>query len=152
MVGRGGRVASPGTCAFAGHNTQTHHASTNQPHQHTEASGLRIYELEEGRGRAVALGDTVSVHFDCLYRGIDAVSSRYARTLGGNRTVAEPLEFVAGEAVSGSLVKAVGESGGGGLFSGTPGPKPPQAVSRAVVGMKPGGRVRSLCFRFVLFV
>jgi hypothetical protein len=29
------------------------------------------------------------VHFDCLYRGIDAVSSRYARTLGGNRTIAQ---------------------------------------------------------------
>jgi hypothetical protein len=24
-----------------------------------------------------------------MYRGIDAVSSRYARTLGGNRTIAE---------------------------------------------------------------
>jgi hypothetical protein len=29
------------------------------------------------------------VHFDCKFRGIDAVSSRYARTLGGNRTIAE---------------------------------------------------------------
>lgn len=31
----------------------------------------------------------VQVHFDCRFRGIDAVSSRYARTLGGNRTIAE---------------------------------------------------------------
>lgn len=105
-----------------------------------EPSGLRIYDLEEGRGKAVAMGDTVKVHFDCVYRGIDAVSSRYARTLGGNRTVAEPLEFVVGEFVSGSQMKTVGDSGGGGLFSGSPGPKPPQAISKAVVGMKPGGR------------
>lgn len=105
-----------------------------------EPSGLRVYDLEEGRGRAVALGDTVTVHFDCIYRGIDAVSSRYARTLGGNRTVAEPLEFVVGEFVSGSVLKTAGDSGGGGLFSGSPGPKPPQALSKAVVGMKPGGK------------
>lgn len=32
---------------------------------------------------------SVQVHFDCRFRGIDAVSSRYARTLGGNRTIAE---------------------------------------------------------------
>ena len=29
------------------------------------------------------------VHFDCLYKGIDVASSRSARLLGGNRTVAE---------------------------------------------------------------
>jgi hypothetical protein len=75
-----------------------------------------------------------------MYRGIDAVSSRYARTLGGNRTVAEPLEFVVGEFVTGAALKQAGDSAGG-LFSGTAGPKPPQAISKAVVGMKPGGRV-----------
>jgi hypothetical protein len=32
---------------------------------------------------------SLQVHFDCRYKGIDAVSSRYARTLGGNRTIAE---------------------------------------------------------------
>lgn len=42
--------------------------------------------------------------------------------------------------MSGSLIKPVGDSGGGGLFSGSPGPKPPQAISKAVVGMKPGGK------------
>jgi hypothetical protein len=31
----------------------------------------------------------LQVHFDCKFKGIDAVSSRYARTLGGNRTIAE---------------------------------------------------------------
>lgn len=105
-----------------------------------ELSGLKVYDLDEGRGKDIKLGDSVTVHFDCTYRGIDAVSSRYARTLGGNRTVAEPLEFVAGEFVTGSVMKPVGDGGGGGLFSGSSGPKPPQAISKAVVGMKPGGK------------
>ena len=29
------------------------------------------------------------MHFDCIYRGIDVVSSRQARLLGGNRTISE---------------------------------------------------------------
>eukprot|EP00983_Pelagomonas_calceolata_P050322 1141918-Pelagomonas_calceolata.AAC.4 len=29
------------------------------------------------------------VHYDCTFRGIDAVSSRAARLLGGNRIIAE---------------------------------------------------------------
>ncbi|GBF96750.1 peptidyl-prolyl cis-trans isomerase chloroplastic [Raphidocelis subcapitata] len=104
-----------------------------------EASGLRIYDLQQGRGAEIKPGDTVTVHFDCLYRGIDAVSSRYARTLGGNRTVAEPVDFVAGEYVTGQVLKQAGDSAGG-LFSGSSGPKPPQALSKAVIGMKPGGK------------
>ena len=31
----------------------------------------------------------MQVHFDCLYKGIDVASSRSARLLGGNRTIAE---------------------------------------------------------------
>ena len=42
--------------------------------------GLRYYDLEEGRGQAVAKGDQATVHFDCVYRGIDAVSSIAAAT------------------------------------------------------------------------
>lgn len=104
-----------------------------------EPSGLRVYDLAEGRGREIKEGDKVTVHFDCTYRGIDAVSSRYARTLGGNRTIAEPLEFVVGEFVTGSAMKPAGDSAGG-LFAGSSGPKPPQAISRAVVGMRAGGK------------
>ena len=33
--------------------------------------------------------------------------------------------------------------GGNGLFSGSSGPKPPQALSKAVIGMKRGGKVRA---------
>lgn len=35
------------------------------------------------------------VHYDCLYRGLDVVSSRSARLLGGNRTIAEVSGTVA---------------------------------------------------------
>ena len=31
----------------------------------------------------------LQVHFDCMYKGIDVVSSRQARLLGGNRTISE---------------------------------------------------------------
>lgn len=42
------------------------------PATHTEASGLRIYELAEGRGKAVQLGDTVQVRRRCAPRRVDA--------------------------------------------------------------------------------
>ncbi|GAB4824051.1 hypothetical protein N2152v2_011097 [Parachlorella kessleri] len=78
------------------------------------------------------------VHFDCKYKGIDAVSSRAARTLGGNRTVAEPYEFIAAGEVSNKGRKI--QDSAGGLFAGGGGPKPPPALSTAVIGMKAGGK------------
>lgn len=88
-------------------------------------------------------GDLVTVHFDCLFRGIDVVSSRSARLLGGNRVVAEPLQFIAGSKLTAGGVRGtavVDTESGGGLFSGTSGPKPPPALSSAIIGMKPGGK------------
>eukprot|EP00879_Flechtneria_rotunda_P014870 GHRR01015537.1.p1 GENE.GHRR01015537.1~~GHRR01015537.1.p1 ORF type:complete len:230 (+),score=37.35 GHRR01015537.1:55-744(+) len=105
----------------------------------SDLDGLRFYDNEQGRGKKIQKGDRVLVHFDCRFKGIDAVSSRYARTLGGNRTIAEPYEFVAGEPVAGIPIRKAGDSAGG-LFAGTSGPKPPPALSTAVIGMKPGGR------------
>ena len=55
----------------------------------TVANGLKYYELAEGRGQVAEAGSVVTVHFDCKYRGLDVVSSRSARLLGGNRTLAE---------------------------------------------------------------
>lgn len=103
------------------------------------SNGLKAYELEQGSGARAKEGDRVVVHFDCLFRGIDAVSSRSARLLGGNRTIAEPYEFVVGEKVYGAVLKKISE-GANGLFSGAGGPKPPQALSLSVVGMKKGGK------------
>lgn len=81
----------------------------------------------------------MKVHFDAMYKGIDVASSRSARLLGGNRTLAEPLEFVAGKPVtSDSIAKDVDAAGG--LYSGIPGPKPPPVLGTAVVGMKRGGK------------
>lgn len=81
------------------------------------------------------------VHYDCVYKGLDVVSSRQSRLLGGNRTISEPFEFVAGAAVEGaSPVKTVDSAGG--LFSGQGGPTPPPALSTAVLGMRAGGKVR----------
>lgn len=51
----------------------------------------------------------------------------------------QPLEFTAGERVNLYAKKA--DSTAGGLFAGGSGPKPPPAISTAVIGMKPGGRV-----------
>eukprot|EP00775_Hariotina_reticulata_P008511 gene8511-8693_t len=104
----------------------------------SEVDGLKYYDSEEGRGSSIQKGDKVLVHFDCRYRGIDAVSSRYARTLGGNRTIAEPFGFTAGESVA-VTYKSAGDTAGG-LFAGGSGPKPPPALSTAVIGMRPGGR------------
>jgi peptidylprolyl isomerase len=50
--------------------------------------------------------------------------------------------------VTGYTAKVAGESAGG-LFAGTSGPKPPPALSTAVIGMRPGGKV---CFSFCLYV
>jgi peptidylprolyl isomerase len=50
----------------------------------------------------------------------------------------QPLSFTAGKKV-GFMEKTAGESAGG-LFSGQSGPKPPPALSVAVLGMKPGGK------------
>lgn len=107
-----------------------------------EVSTLRYYDVVPGTksSERVQPGDTVSVHFDCLFRNIDAVSTRSARLLGENRVIAEPYEFVAGTRLDGpSPLRAVGDSAGG-LFSGQSGPKPPQALSYAVVGMYVGGK------------
>ena len=50
----------------------------------------------------------------------------------------QPLTFTAGKKVM-TQEKQAGESAGG-LFSGQSGPKPPPALSKAVIGMKQGGK------------
>lgn len=100
--------------------------------------GTRFYDLKPGNGQIVGKDDQVTVHFDCMYKGIDVVSTRSARLLGGNRTVAEPFEFTAAEKVQEQRAKVADSAGG--LFSGAGGPKPPPAISSAVLGMKPGGK------------
>jgi len=108
-------------------------ATTSRP-----LTSIKFYDILEGKGDPVAPGDPVTVHFDCIFRKIDAVSTRSARLLGGNRVIAEPFSFVAASQLD--APKTVTTDAGGGLFTGQSGPKAPQAVSYAVVGMKPGGK------------
>eukprot|EP00803_Ostreobium_quekettii_P002835 evm.model.scf_805.5 EVM.evm.TU.scf_805.5 scf_805:49282-53426(+) len=110
------------------------------PSEYSQSSydGLMIYDTVLGQGPAIEKGQTVVVHFDCRYLGLDVVSSRLARTLGGNRVVAEPFEFVAGGTVEARNVTAGTQAGG--LFVGGSGPKPPPALSTAVLGMREGGK------------
>ncbi|KAG2449266.1 hypothetical protein HYH02_005423 [Chlamydomonas schloesseri] len=104
------------------------------------ANGLRVYDLEEGTGPEIKAGDKIVVHYDCLYRGLDVVSSRSARLLGGNRTIAEPYEYTVGQPVYAASLAAFDADTANPLFSGSSGPKPPQALSLSVVGMKKGGK------------
>eukprot|EP00884_Botryococcus_braunii_P009076 jgi/Botrbrau1/1816/Bobra.146_1s0014.1 len=103
------------------------------------ADGLQYYDLSTGDGKEVEEGNKVKVHFDCLYKGIDVASSRAARLLGGNRTVAEPFEFTAGQPIGKVGVKKISDSANG-LFSGFGGPQPPPILSTAVLGMRQGGK------------
>ena len=53
----------------------------------------------------------------------------------------QPVEFAAGQGVGYGGIKAPDGDSAGGLFSGASGPKPPPALSQAVIGMKAGGKV-----------
>jgi len=59
-----------------------------QPH-----GGLKYYDLQEGKGAPLVPGENrkVTVHFDCKFKAIVAVSSRSAVTLAQNRTIEKPL-------------------------------------------------------------
>jgi peptidylprolyl isomerase len=103
-------------------------------------NGLKMYDLIQGRGSTAEDGQKATVHYDCLWSGLDVVSSRSARLLGENRTLSEPFEFVVGQPLD-SKAK-MSDFSGGGLFSGMGGPKPPPALSTSVRGMKVGGKVR----------
>uniref|UniRef100_A0A7R9YVU0 peptidylprolyl isomerase n=1 Tax=Chlamydomonas euryale TaxID=1486919 RepID=A0A7R9YVU0_9CHLO len=112
---------------------------TEEDYTPSEEVGLPIYETEEGSGPDIKLGDRVLVHFDVMYRGLDVVSSRASRLLGANRTISEPFEFIVGSPVAEVSKKQMSDSAGG-LFSGQGGPRPPPALSTAVLGMRRGGR------------
>ena len=83
------------------------------------ADGLKYYDLIEGKGPTAEKGSTVQVialtfhatytllfileleliaiavflkvHFDCIYRSITVVSSREAKLLAGNRSIAQVM-------------------------------------------------------------
>ncbi|KAK0577450.1 hypothetical protein LWI29_033076 [Acer saccharum] len=105
----------------------------------TTPDGLKYYDVVEGKGPVAEKGATVQVHFDCLYRGITAVSSRESKLLAGNRAIAQLYEFKVGS-VPGKERKRDFVDNPNGLFSAQAAPKPPPAMYSATEGMKVGGK------------
>ncbi|XP_047955099.1 peptidyl-prolyl cis-trans isomerase FKBP18, chloroplastic [Salvia hispanica] len=101
--------------------------------------GLKYYDLVQGKGPVAEKGSTVQVHFDCLYRGITAVSSRESKLLAGNRSIAQPYTFQVG-AVPGKERKREFVDNPNGLFSAQAAPKPPKAMYVVTEGMRVGGK------------
>ncbi|XP_061372810.1 peptidyl-prolyl cis-trans isomerase FKBP18, chloroplastic [Gastrolobium bilobum] len=105
----------------------------------TSPDGLKYYDLVQGKGPIAEKGSTVQVHFDCLYRGITAISSRESKLLAGNRIIAQPYEFTVG-APPGKERKREFVDNPNGLFSAQAAPKPPPAMYTIVEGMRVGGK------------
>ncbi|KAE9603484.1 putative peptidylprolyl isomerase [Lupinus albus] len=105
----------------------------------TTPDGLKYYDLKEGKGPVAEKGSTVQVHFECLYRGVTAISSRESKLLAGNRSIAQPYEFTVG-AEAGKERKRDFVDNPNGLFSAQASPKPPPAMYSIVEGMRVGGK------------
>ncbi|GAB2243524.1 hypothetical protein Droror1_Dr00023652 [Drosera rotundifolia] len=101
--------------------------------------GLKYYDVVVGKGPVAEKGSTVQVHFDCIYRGITAISSRESKLLAGNRIIAQPYEFKVGS-VPGKERKRDFVDNPNGLFSAQAAPKPPPAMYTATTGMRVGGK------------
>lgn len=105
----------------------------------TSNDGLKFYDFVEGKGLMAENGQRVLVHFDCIFRGIDAVSSRESKILAGNRIIAQPYEFVIGSKPGKERKREFVENANG-LFSAQASPKPPPALYTVTEGMRVGGR------------
>ncbi|GAB2300472.1 Peptidyl-prolyl cis-trans isomerase fkbp18, chloroplastic [Dionaea muscipula] len=105
----------------------------------TSPEGLKYYDVVVGKGPTAGKGSTVQVHFDCIYRGITAVSSRESKILAGNRIIAQPYEFKVGSA-PGKERKREFVDNPNGLFSAQAAPKPPPAMYTITEGMRVGGK------------
>ncbi|XP_078448454.1 FKBP-like peptidyl-prolyl cis-trans isomerase family protein isoform X1 [Wolffia australiana] len=105
----------------------------------TGPDGLKYYDLLPGNGAVAEAGATVQVHFDCVYRGVTAVSSRESKLLAGNRIIAQPYEFTVG-ATPGKERKRDFVDKANGLFSAQAAPKPPAAMYKITEGMRVGGK------------
>ncbi|XP_050288578.1 uncharacterized protein LOC126727113 isoform X1 [Quercus robur] len=103
------------------------------------SEGLKYDDVVEGKGPIAEKGSTVQVHFDCMYRGITAVSSRESKLLAGNRSIAQPYEFKVA-APPGKERKRDLADNPNGLFSAQAAPKPPAAMYSITEGMKLGGK------------
>lgn len=107
----------------------------------TTPDGLKYYDLVVGKGVEAEKGSIVQVHFDCIYRGVTALSSRESKLLAGNRIIAQPYEFKVGS-VPGKERKRDFVDNANGLFSAQAAPKPPPAMYSMTEGMRVGGKRR----------
>ncbi|XP_065880423.1 peptidyl-prolyl cis-trans isomerase FKBP18, chloroplastic isoform X2 [Euphorbia lathyris] len=105
----------------------------------TGTDGLKYYDVVEGKGPLAEKGSTVEVHFDCMFRGITAISSRESKLLAGNRSIAQPYVFKVG-APPGKERKREFVDNPNGLFSAQASPKPPAALYKVTEGMRVGGK------------
>ncbi|CAM0947825.1 unnamed protein product [Alopecurus aequalis] len=103
--------------------------------------GLKYYDLVEGKGPTAEKGSTVQVHFDCIYRSITVVSSREAKLLAGNRSIAQPYVFTVGSLPGNERKRDFADTANG-LYSAQASPKPPPAMYMITEGMKVGGKRR----------
>ncbi|CAN0927332.1 Peptidyl-prolyl cis-trans isomerase FKBP18, chloroplastic [Linum grandiflorum] len=106
----------------------------------TSPEGLKYFDIEEGKGPVAEKGSTVLVHFDCIYRGVTAVSSRESKLLAGNRIIAQPYEFQVGAVPGKERKRSEFVDNPNGLFSAQASPKPPPAMYSITQGMKVGGK------------
>ncbi|KAJ6931732.1 Peptidyl-prolyl cis-trans isomerase [Populus alba x Populus x berolinensis] len=123
----------------ANHQRRPSDSSFQFGHRDLPTDGLKYYDVLEGKGAVAEKGMTVQVHFDCLYRGITAISSRESKLLAGNRIIAQPYEFKVG-APPGKERKREFVDNPNGLFSAQAAPKPPPAMYSVTEGMKVGGK------------
>jgi len=107
----------------------------------TTADGLKYYDLVVGKGVEAEKDSIVQVHFDCIYHGVTALSSRESKLLAGNRIIAQPYEFKVGS-LPGKERKRDFVDNANGLFSAQAAPKPPPAMYSITEGMRVGGERR----------
>ncbi|KAH0463190.1 hypothetical protein IEQ34_007772 [Dendrobium chrysotoxum] len=105
----------------------------------TSSEGLKYYDVVEGNGPIAERGAVVKVHFDCIYRGVTALSSRESKLLAGNRIIAQPYEFKVGSP-PGKERKREFIDNANGLYSAQAAPKPPPAMYTITEGMRVGGK------------
>ena len=78
-------------------NDLTTHISPTFQFRGEEHAGVEYGDARIGNGNEIKAGALTTIHFDVKLRGLTVLSTRTVRTLGGNRTVSEPMQFLYGK-------------------------------------------------------
>eukprot|EP00667_Euglena_gracilis_P011888 EG_transcript_12163 len=86
-------LARPPRVNVENYNTTPEFQFRGAPHE-----GLKYYDLKAGSGRALKPGEEakITLHFDCKYKSVVAVSSRAAVILAKNMTIERPVVLTYG--------------------------------------------------------